>query len=105
MTLSLKKVEQAYLLLRYNMFNFFDEIKAGMKEINLYNQFNIVNVSGKMVYVEGHKGLALLSKEKISLNLKKGSVLVEGEELVLRELYDECVKISGKIKKIEVFDA
>lgn len=87
------------------MFNFFDEIKKGMKDINFSNQFNIVNVSGKLAYVEGHKGLALLSKEKINLNLKKGKVSIEGEDLILRELYDECVKISGKIKKIEVFDA
>ena len=87
------------------MFNFFDEIKSGIKNLEFTNQFNVVNVSGKIAYVEGHKGLSLLSKEKVKLKLKKGEISIEGENLVLRELYDECVKISGKIIKIEVFDA
>ncbi len=87
------------------MFNFFDEIKSCIKNIDIKNKYNIVNVSGKLVYVEGHKGLSVLSKEMISLRIKKGTIKIEGEELILRELYDECVKISGKIQKIEVFDA
>ena len=62
-------------------------------------------MSGKLVYVEGHKGLSLLSKEKICLSVKKGTIKIEGRDLMLRELYDECVKISGFIEKIEVLDA
>lgn len=87
------------------MFNFFDEIKSCVKNIEIKNKYNIVNVSGKIVYIEGHKGLSLLSKAVMCLKIKKGSIKIEGENLVLRELYDECVKISGKIQKIEVFDA
>ena len=86
-----------------SMFNFFNEIKSCVGEIK--NKYNIVNMSGKLVYVEGHKGLALLSKNIICLKIKKGSIKVEGENLSLKELYEECVKISGKIEKIEVFDA
>ena len=56
-------------------------------------------------YVEGHKGLDLLSKNLICLKLKKGRIKIEGKDFVLRELYDDCIKISGKIEKIEVFDA
>ena len=85
------------------MFNFFDEIKSCVKNIN--NKYNIVNMSGKLVYIEGHKGLSVLSKEMICLRVKKGSIKIEGRELILKELYDECVKISGIIEKIEVFDA
>lgn len=85
------------------MFNFFNEIKSCVGEIK--NKYNIVNMSGKLIYVEGHKGLALLSKNIICLKIKKGSIKVEGENLSLKELYEECVKISGKIEKIEVFDA
>lgn len=85
------------------MFNFFDEIKSCVKDIN--NKYNIVNVSGKLVYIEGHKGLSVLSKELICLRIKKGNIKIEGSNLQLKELYDECVKISGKIDKVEVFDA
>jgi len=87
------------------MFNFFDEIKSCVKKIDFNHQYNIVNVSGKIVYVEGHKGLDLLSKNLICLKLKKGRIKIEGKDFVLRELYDDCIKISGKIEKIEVFDA
>ena len=87
------------------MFNFFDEIKQGIKNVKAINEYNIVNVSGRIVYVEGHKGLALLSPQKMNLRLKKGYVSIVGNELVLRELYDQCIKITGKIEKIEVFDA
>ena len=85
------------------MFNFFDEIKSCIKDMK--NKYNIVNMSGKLVYIEGQKGLSLLSKEIIVLRIKKGSVKIEGQDLILKELYDECVKISGVIEKIEVFDA
>lgn len=85
------------------MFNFFNEIKSCVGEIK--NKYNIVNMSGKLVYIEGHKGLSLLSKTVICLRIKKGSIKVEGQNLILKELYDECVKISGIIEKIEVFDA
>jgi len=85
------------------VFNFFDEIKSCIKDMK--NKYNIVNMSGKLVYIEGQKGLSLLSKEIIVLRIKKGSVKIEGQDLILKELYDECVKISGVIEKIEVFDA
>jgi sporulation protein YqfC len=87
------------------VFNFFNEIKEGIKNINVTNEYNIVNVSGRLVYIEGHKGLLILSKEKMNLKLKKGYISVLGHDLVLSELYDQCIKISGKIQKIEVFDA
>lgn len=85
------------------MFNFFNEIKSCVGEIN--KKYNIVNMSGKLVYIEGHKGLSLLSKTMICLKIKKGNIKVEGRDLILQELFEECVKISGKIEKIEVFDA
>ncbi len=85
------------------MFNFFVEIKSGLGEIQ--KKYNIVNVSGKLVYIEGHKGLSILSKELICLKIKKGNIKIEGQNLILKEIYDECAKITGIIEKIEVFDA
>ncbi len=85
------------------MFNFFNEIKSCVGEIK--QNYNIVNMSGKLVYIEGHRGLSLLSKTKICLKIRKGNIKVEGQDLIMKELFEECVKISGKIEKIEVFDA
>ena len=83
------------------MFNFFDEIKKslplGEQELG---EYNLVNISGKILYVEGHKGLVSLSLDKIAFKLKKSVMEVEGENLSLQELTDCTLKIVGKIKKI-----
>lgn len=85
------------------MFNFLSEIKEnlkGSKNLDL-SSFNIINISGKMLYVEGHLGLVTLSKEVISFKVKKGVVLVEGKDMVLSELSENTIKIVGTIKKVE----
>ena len=85
------------------MFNFFKEVKENIKypqKINL-DTFNIINISGRLLYVEGHFGLLTLSKEMISFKVKKGVILVEGSEMILAELNENTLKICGNIKKVE----
>lgn len=86
------------------MFNFFDEIKRSVNKVEpqILSSYNIVNISGRILYVEGHLGLTQLSNEVITFKIKKGRVTVEGEELVLAELTDSTMKITGVIKKVEV---
>lgn len=84
------------------MFNFFDELKKSLKNENLVDRYNIVNVSGKILYVEGHTGICQLSKEVISFKVKGGVVIVEGKGLILNELMEKTLKITGEIKKVEV---
>lgn len=85
------------------MFNFFNEVKENIKNSQALdlNSFNIINVSGKLLYVEGHKGLITLSKELVSFRVEKSVILVEGENITLIELSDTTIKIGGKIKKVE----
>lgn len=85
------------------MFNFLGEIKENLKTPKNvdFNSFNIINISGKMLYVEGHLGLVTLSKELISFKVKKGVVLVEGKDMVLSELSENTIKIVGVISKVE----
>lgn len=87
------------------MFNFFDEIKSLLSkcEPEALASFNIVNVAGKILYVEGHLGLTELGKDSIAFKVKKGRVIVEGQELTLAELTENTMKIVGKIKRVEVF--
>jgi sporulation protein YqfC len=85
------------------MFNFFGEIKEGIKnssKIDL-SSFSFVNVAGKILYVEGHLGLVTLSKEVISFRVKGGVIIASGEDLILIELDENTLKIGGKIKKVE----
>lgn len=83
------------------MFNFFKEIIGKVDVGVLSNSFNIVNVAGKLLYLEGHLGLQELSKEMVVLKIKGGFVQICGQQLVLEELSENTVKISGKICKVE----
>ncbi len=85
------------------MFNFFNEVKENLKDSNKLNldTFNLVNISGRVLYAEGHLGLVTLSKEIISFKVKKAVVIVEGKDLVLAELSENTLKICGIIKKVE----
>ena len=85
------------------MFNFFNEVKENLKDKNKleFDVFNLVNISGRILYAEGHKGLVTLSKELISFKVKTGVILVEGKDLLLSELSENTLKICGHIKKVE----
>lgn len=85
------------------MFNFFDEIKNKVKTTkeDFFDNFNIVNLSGKIVYVEGHMGLVLLSKEKIIFKVKRGQVSVEGKDLKMPEISENTLLISGQVERVE----
>lgn len=87
------------------MFNFFGEVKEGLrnaKDMDL-TVYNLINISGKILYVEGHCGLLTLSKDLIIFKIKNGRVVVEGEGMFLQELTENTLKITGKIKKVESF--
>lgn len=85
------------------MFNFFDEIKNKVRSVkeDVFDNFNIVNLSGKMLYVEGHMGLVQLSKEKIVFKVKKGQISVEGRELKIPEISENTLYICGQIDRVE----
>ncbi len=87
------------------MFNFFEEIKkkAGDIDNNLLNDYNIINLSGKLLYVEGHQGVTIVNSEMLAFKIKRGRVVVEGEGLFLCELTDNTLTVQGKINKMEIF--
>ena len=87
------------------MFNFFNEIKNKASGIdhNLLNDFNIINLSGKLIYVEGHKGVTIINSEMLAFKVKDGRAVIEGEALVLKELTENTLVLQGKIKKVELF--
>lgn len=84
------------------MFNFFEEIKKSVGLERDILAYNLVNVGGKILYVEGHQGLTILSKEMIAFKVKRARVTVEGRDLKLFELTESTMKIVGQIVKVEV---
>lgn len=84
------------------MFNFFDELKKEFR-LPFLMEYNLINMSGKALYVEGHLGIMTISKELISFRVKRGVVVVEGSALSIKELSSSTLFIEGKIKKTEIF--
>ena len=84
------------------MFNFFDEIKKNVGIESDVTTYNLVNIGGKVLYVEGHQGLTILSKEMIAFKVKRARITVEGKDMKLFELTDSTMKIVGQICKVEI---
>ena len=86
------------------MFNFFDELKAefAVKE-DVFADFSIIDIAGKLLYIEGHRGLLSLGEDKFCVKVKKGEVSVQGKSLSLVKLTHNTVAIKGKIEKVEKF--
>lgn len=96
----------AYLILmEEQVFNFFDEIKRKMSEIdyNLINSYNIVNMSGKLLYVEGHCGLTIITDEMVAFKVKDGRFVIEGKDFYIKELTENTLLLQGSIIKVEKF--
>ena len=86
------------------MFNYFSELKKHFKiPDKFFNSYNIVNVGGNLVYIEGQKGLLTLRDDVVSFKLKTCVVEIKGMGLKLRDLGPDTVAVQGKIYKIEVF--
>ncbi|MBO5884999.1 MAG: YabP/YqfC family sporulation protein [Clostridia bacterium] len=84
------------------MFNFFNEIISDYGlENNLLNSFNIINMSNKIVYIEGQKGLFSISSTKISILVKNLKINILGENLVVKKITETTITVMGKIKQIE----
>ena len=86
------------------MFNFFDEIKSKMGlTTDVLSDYNIVNISGKMLYIEGHKGVTVLTEQMVAFKIKGGRVVVDGSHMILEELTENTMLIQGQIKRVEIF--
>ena len=56
------------------------------------------------MYVEGQKGLLVLSSDMVALKLSGSKRLeIKGENLLVRELTSSTIILEGKIYKTEVF--
>lgn len=84
------------------MFNFFAEIKKELKMPNLESNYQMVNINGNILYVEGHKGLLNLSEEMIMFKTNNKIISVSGKGLKLKILSSTTLSIMGEIESVEV---
>ena len=98
-----REIKHAYLIQRgLGVFNFFDELKSefAIKE-DVFAEFSIIDIAGKLLYLEGHKGLLSLGEERVCIKMKKGEIVIIGRGLSLAKLSQNTIAIKGKIEKVE----
>lgn len=84
------------------MFNFFSEIKKELNIPDVIDNYNLVNINSKTLYVEGHKGILSLNEELITFRVKGKIVSVIGKGLYLKNFSPNTLAITGEIKSVEV---
>ena len=65
-------------------------------------QYRYVNIGGKNFYIEGHKGIQLLSNEEITFKLKKKIISIKGHDLFVKYIDNSTAVIFGTIVQVNV---
>lgn len=81
------------------MQGFLDEIISRINlPLELLNGgFRVINFSNRAVYVEGFSSIMELSRELVTVKLKRGILRIAGTNLVIKNLEDKTLVVSGKI--------
>ena len=59
-------------------------------------------VSDTSVLIENHCGVISYSTDTVTVKTKHGCIIVEGEQLILKKMSCEQLKISGSIHTVEL---
>ncbi len=70
-------------------------------EDSISNVSRVVAVGRRSVHIEGFCAIEEYSEEKMRLKLKNGSLAVFGENIVIDEITDEYINLSGLFKSVE----
>ena len=86
------------------MNSFIDNISllTGLNFDTLFGAYKVINFSNKAVYIEGAFRLISVERAEIKIKLKKGILLVEGNELTLRDIQKGSAVITGNITHFEI---
>lgn len=82
------------------MFNFLEEIKKKARKSKLAVDYNVILVSGRLLYIEGHLGLTIISPTLMALKVKGSRLEIEGQELSITELTENTLLIEGNICEV-----
>ena len=84
------------------MFNFFNEIKSKFdKTMQDINEYRIINISNKLIYIEGQKGIITISDTLINFKVYHDVITVLGSNLKVKECTSDTLAICGDIIKVE----
>ena len=65
-------------------------------------EYKYINIGGKLVYIEGQKGLVNLSKEEISFRVHKKVCSIKGSDLFIKYYDNSTAVICGSIVSVVV---
>ena len=86
------------VIIKYFVFEFINELKDLSK---IETSYRYQNYGGKLLVVQGHKDILLMTGEQIVLKLKKGDLSIKGNNLGVDELSPNSIIIKGSIINIE----
>ncbi len=84
--------------------NLLDEIDSMLaKEYGItFNDYRLVNISGKVLYIEGHTGINILGQNEMSFKLKKKVLTIKGDNLTVKYFDKSTAIVLGRIVQVEV---
>lgn len=84
--------------------NLLDEIDSYVaKEYGItFKDYRLVNISGKVLYIEGHNGINVLGQNEMSFKLKKKILTIKGEDLTVKYFDNSTAVVLGRIVQVEV---
>lgn len=56
------------------------------------------------LYIENHKGIIEYSTERLRINLSRGFIEIQGENLEIKALLPDEMRIKGEIRRITYLD-
>ena len=81
---------------------FIEDIRLRFGDPNaLSSRYEITLIGDSFAWISGQKGLRTISQEEIVARVKRGTVRVYGEKLVVRSVSRDEICVSGLIKGVE----
>jgi sporulation protein YqfC len=77
-----------------DLFDFPQDVVLDLPRVTLIGNIQL--------YIENHKGITLYEKNKIRISVTNGELVVDGEDLHLRTVYNDDIYIEGSIKNISL---
>lgn len=62
----------------------------------------ITMIGSIQLYIENHKGITLYEKHRIRISVINGEIVIDGEDLHLRTVYNDDIYVEGRIKNISL---
>ncbi len=83
-----------------NIKNIFTKIMEIPKEIVV--DLPLISMTGnEELTIENYKGVIEYSEERVRINTAKGVIKIEGKNLLLNEITDDDIGVTGTILKLE----